>query len=180
MNAFTYNPATLTPEQINQIAAAQAAHDKAVKQLNEDEERRAEHYYDCLDEYSYGGPCSIANARAIRRADKVLADRIEEIVRGGYLLRERRVNILRSIETGAIVATGTHEGTYGRYFRTEDGQFVSCTKRVATFEKKGYRPFVQTITEKVIRDGYWKDGNPRYKTVEVVSVIEEGSTEIVY
>lgn len=177
---FDYDPATLTPEQLSKIAAVKDAHDKTIKQLQEDEDRRAEHYYDCLDEYSYGGPCSVANGLAMRRADKVLEDRIEEIVRGGFLIRERRVNILRDIESGNIVATGTHEGTYGRYFRTEDGKFVGCAKKVDTYSKKGYIPFVQTITEKIVRDGYWRNGDPRYKAVEVVSTTEEVSTEIVY
>ena len=29
-------------------------------------------------------------------------------------------------------------------------------------------------------DGYWRNGDPRYKVVEVVSTTEEVSTEIVY
>ena len=181
MTTFTYNPSTLTQEQLALIAAAQEAHDERIAELQKDEDKRMEHYYDCMDDYSWGGPCSKANAIAQSRTHQVLNDRIEEIVRGGYLIRTRRVNALRSIATGEIVSVGTHEGTYGRYFRTYDGQFVSVRTKVSTYEKKGYKPIVQTITEKVVRDGAWpKSGDLRYKFIETISVEEEVSTEIVY
>lgn len=181
MKKFEYDPSTLTQEQLAQIAAAQEAHDKTIAELRAEEERRAENYYNCIDDYSYGGPCSKANAIAQNRAHQRLQDRIEEIVRGGFLIRSRRVNLLRSLATGEVVATGLHDGTYGPYFRTDDGKFVNLAVRVATYEKKGYKPIIQTITEKVVRDGTWyKSGDLRYKFVEVVSVTEEVATERVW
>ena len=181
MTTFTYNPSELTQEQLAQIAAAQESHDKTIAELRAQEDARMENYYNCIDDYSWGGLCSKANAIARDRADKALQDRIEEIVRGGFLIRERRVNILRSIATGEIVATGIHDGQYGPYFRTTDGKFVNLAIRVSTYEKKGYKPYVQTITEKVVRDGVWhKSGDLRYKFIETLSVTEEVNTERVY
>ena len=181
MTKFEYNPTELTQEQLAQIAAAQESHDNTIKRLREDEDKRMENYYNCVDDYSWGGLCSKANAIAQDRAHQALQDRIEEIVRGGFLLRERRVNILRSLATDEVVATGVCDGSYGPYFRTTDGKFVSLAKKVSTYEKKGYKPFVQTIIEKVVRFGTWsKSGDLRYKLVEVVSVTEELSTERVY
>lgn len=181
MTKFEYNPTELTQEQLAQIAAAQESHDNTIKRLREDEDKRMENYYNCVDDYSWGGLCSKANAIAQDRAHQALQDRIEEIVRGGFLIRSRRVNILRSLATGEVVATGIHDGTYGPYFRTDDGKFVNLAVRVATYEKKGYKPIIQTITEKVVRDGTWyKSGDLRYKFVEVVSVTEEVATERVW
>ena len=180
MTRFTYNPADLTADQLSAISAAQVSYDKTIKDLDEQEDARMQHYYDCIDDYSWGGLCTKANYLARGRAKQTLEDRIEEIVRGGFLIRERLVNVLRDINTNEVVATGTHEGRYGRFFVTEDGVFVSCAKKVGTYEKKGFRPYVQTITEKVVRDGYWRNGDHRYKAIETISVVEELTTDIVY
>ena len=184
MKQFEYDPATLTAEQLEAIEKAKKFHDEAIAELQRQEDQRMENYYNCIDDYSWGGLCSKANAMARNRADQGLRERIEEIVRGGFLLQERKQNVLRSIETGEIVAVGTYNGDYGRYFRVEEGdsvKFVGCAKQVKTYEKKGYTPIVQTIVEKVVRDGVWrKSGDTRYKVLETVSVSEEVSTEIQY
>lgn len=180
MTQFDYNPAELTLEQLKAIENAKANYDAEMKRLQEEENVRMEHYYDCQDDYSWGGLCTNANYKARARAKANLEETIEEIVRGGYLIRTQKVNALREISTGDIVATGTHEGQYGRYFRTRDGRFVSCSKKVSTYEKKGFLPLVQTIIAKVARDGYWRDGERRYKTLATLSVSEEVSTEICY
>lgn len=170
---FTYNPATLTPEQVERINAARNAYNARIAELREEEDRRAEHYYDCLDEYSYGGICSTLNARQQREAEANFNRRVEYIV-NGYVRRVRRENILKDLE-GNIVARGTREGQYGRYFKTNDGKFVSCTKRVATYEKKGYRPYILTTAEALI-----PAGNGRWEVKEILAQTEEISTEIAY
>ena len=49
-----------------------------------------------------------------------------------------------------------------------------------TYEKKGFRPFVQEITEKVRRAGFFSNGNARYEFLDIVSINETLSTEICY
>lgn len=174
MNAkFTYDPATLTPEQVSKISIARMAYESRIAQLREEEERRAERYYDCVDDYSYGGICSELNARQRREAEATFNRRVEFIV-NGFVRKERRENVLKDL-AGNIVARGTRDGQYGRYFKTEDGQFVSCSKKVATYEKKGYRPYIVTTTEALV-----PDGRGRWIVKEVLSVTEEVSTEIAY
>lgn len=180
MEQFSYKLEELTQEQLECIDAAQQEYESAMKRLIEDEDSRMQNYYDCIDDYSWGGLCTKANYIARDRERIKLEDRIEEIVRGGYLVRERKENALKSIETGEIVARGTHQGKFGRFFATDDGKFVSCTKLVKTYEKKGYIPLVLTITEKKVRDGVWPSGDQRYKTIDTLSVEEEVSTQIVY
>lgn len=180
MKQFEYNPQELTNDQLAAIEEARVIYESTIKELQEEEDRRAEHYYDCQDEYSYGGLCSKVNAMARNRAWTRLQERIEEIVRGGYIIRTRKANILRKLGTGEVAAVGTHEGRYGRYFRTYDGQFISCAKKVSTYEKKGFTPVVQIVTEKMIPDGYWSNGDRRYRFLDYISIAEEISTEICY
>ena len=176
---FTYNPASLSAEQREAIAEAQNAYNEVINAVSEDESRVAEHYYDAMDDYAYGNPLmekSFAARRA--RAEQNLNDRVQEIV-NGYIIRVRRCNIRRNL-SGEIVANGTHEGKYGRYFKTYDGKFISCAKRIATYEKKGFRPFVQEVTEKVRRAGFFSNGDAKYESVGIVSINETLSTEICY
>ncbi len=180
MRQFDYNPNELTTTQLDAINRAKAAYDETIKEINKDEDRLMENYYNCIDDYSWGGLCSQANRLRRYQAEDKLQDEIEMIVRGGYILRTRQVNILRKLGTGELVATKTYQGRYGRFFRTDDGDFVSCSKKVSTYEKKGYTPLIQTITEKVIPDGFWRNGDRRYTVLETVSITEEVSTEICY
>lgn len=177
---FFYDENALTDDQKSLIEEARIAHDETIKRLREEEDVRIQHYYDCVDDYSWGGLCSQVNAKEQSRADFLLEERIEEIVRGGYLVKTRKVNILRDIKTGESVAVGLHDGKFGPYFKTNEGKFVSYAKKVQTYEKKGYIPIVQTVVEKVKRDGFWSDGSPRYKHLGYVSITNEVSTERVY
>lgn len=177
---FTYNPEELTEAQRQSILVAKENHDAVIARLRADEDLRMQHYYDCIDDYSWGGPCSKANALAQQRADYELQEQIEAIVRGGFIIRSRKVNILRNKSDNSLAACGTKQGRFGRFFKTYDGNFVSCAKMVSTYEKKGYIPLVQTVTEKKKRIGNWPNGDPRYESLCVLSVTEEVSTEIVY
>lgn len=184
MTQFNYNLADLTPEQLAAINDAIANHNKALDERREIEAGVAERYYECQDDYSYGHPyMEKANAQIRARIEQNLRDKIEEIVRGGYLVRTRKVNILRDIKTGEVAACGTHEGRYGRYFRTYEAfgnKCISVAKKVATYEKKGFCPYVKEITEKVKRSGTWNNGDPRYEFIDYIAITETLSTEIVY
>lgn len=178
------NPEDLTPEQLVAIQDAIATYNTAIAKRDGIEGGIAERYYDCQDDYSYGNPyMEKANAQIRARIEQNLQDKIEEIVRGGFLIRTRKVNILRDIKTGEVAACGTHDGQYGRYFRTYErfgNKCISTAKKVATYEKKGFRPYIQEVTEKVKRAGYWRNGEPRYEFIDYVAITETISTEIVY
>ena len=180
MEKFTYNPAELTEEQKKAIELADKAYNLEMERLIEQENERMERYYNCEDDYSWGGLCTKANYQQRYRAEQDHEERIEEIVRGGFIIRTRKQNVLRSIETGEIVAQGTHEGKFGRYFITEDGRCIGMAKQLKTFENKGVLPYVQTITEKKCPRGWYPSGDRRYNVLEVISVSEELSTEICY
>jgi len=174
---FEYNESTLTKEQIERINAIKANSENQLARLQADEDRRADNYYDCLDDYSYGGLCSKANAQAQGRVIAGMNWAIQEVVLG-YIPLVKRRNILKDLN-GNIVATGTHEGKFGRFFVTDNGVFVSCRTKLSTYEKKGYIPYVVTTTEKATLK-YNRDNHPYLKGYEVISELEEVSTEIVY
>ena len=183
MKAFEYNPETLTDAQRTAISAATAGYEATIATLREQEEARARHYYDCLDEYSYGGPCTIANERAQRNAYERLQESIEAIVRGGYIIRTSKVSVLQDIATGETIARGTHKGRYGRYFcaHTAEGtRFISCAKTQATYEKKGVRACVETTTSKYTLEGINYSGGHCKRLLEKIDVTLTPSTEIIY
>lgn len=176
---------TPTPEQLEEINEMEHAYNRSIAYLDEQENYRMQNYYDCIDDYSWGGLCSKANSMARDRENHILKVRVESLLRGGYIVRTRKVNILRDKETGELAAVGTHKGRFGRYFRINDAfkertQYVPCAIRVSTYEKKGFVPYVQSVTEELTPDGYWSDGNPRFKFRAYVSITEEVSTEIQY
>ena len=169
MTHFTYNPAELTTEQLQAIESAKAHYKETIANLNKQEDQRMENYYNCVDDYSWGGLCTQANIQARHRAERDLNERIEEIV--------------RDIASGEVAACGTREGQYGRYFHTYEAfgdKFISCAKKVSTYEKKGFRPYIQEVTEKVKRVGHWRNGDTRYEFIDYISITETLSTEICY
>ena len=181
MEQFKYDESQLTEEQQAAIASCKAAYDAEMKRLIEQEDYRMQNYYDCVDDYSWGGPCTKANYIARDKAKVEMEERIESIVRGGFIIRTRKVNVLKDKETGETVAEGLRSGEYGPYFTVRNGEevkYVSFAKRVSTFEKKGYLPYVRSITEKLRPNGWWsQSGDRRYETLEVISVTDELSTE---
>lgn len=174
---FEYNENELTKEQIERINSIRSNADEELKSLQEEEHRRAERYYNCEDDYSWGGLCSRANMIAQNRVEISRDWAIQEVVLG-YIPLTTQCNILKDLN-GNVVAKGTHEGKFGRFFVTDDGVFVSCRTKLSTYEKKGYIPYVVTTTEKATLK-YNRNNEPYLKGYEVISVSEEASTEIVY
>ena len=99
------------------------------------------------------------------------------IVRGGFLLRKEKEHVLKSKETGEVVARGIHDGKYGPYFHTDDGRFIGCAKQLSTIEKKGFVPYLQEVEKKIVPDGFWPSGDRRYNVIEIKVLNEEVSVE---
>ena len=179
---FVYDESTLSGDQIAQIERAKSSCERRLAELQKEEDERMQRYYDCVDDYSWGGPCSKANAVAQDRVKFEFREAVEMIVRGGFVIRKWQENILREIGSGDVVAEGTHDGKYGRYFTLKDGKgYVSCSKRVQTYEKKGYRPYIRTTEHKLVPRGWWRySGERKYDIIEKLGTTEEVSTEIVY
>ena len=166
---------SLTKEQEARIAEINANFDAKVAEINKRRQYRMQNYYDCVDDYSYGGLCD--------KADNELEDRyrverdilIEEVKNGGK--REISSSFYRlKNQKGEVRCSGGSSGVYGQYF-TADGKIIGLPKRITTLEKKGY------ILEKVSRvyRGKFKmitnRGNIVYKELELVSEDVERVTQ---
>lgn len=107
----------------------------AVKEINERREYRMKNYYDCVDDYSYGGLCDKADDEL---EDKLRTQRdilIEQAKNDGKVIRQSSFYRLVSA-TGSC--EGASYGEYGEYFAI-DGKFVGVPKRLSTLTKKGYK-----------------------------------------
>lgn len=148
------------------IAAINARYDEAVAEINKRREYRMNNYYNCVDDYSWGGICD--------KADNELQDRlrterdieIEQVKNDGYYLRHSE--FYRLVDDNGNEALGTSYGRYGHYFAI-GGKFVSVPKRVATLEKKGYRLERVTRQYRCVFKKFSNKGNVVNKEMSIVS-----------
>ena len=124
-----------------QIKAVNESFEKCLKEIQERREYRMKNYYDCVDDYSYGGLCDKAddemeNVLRIRR-DII----IEQIENDGKVVRTS--SFYRLVSNSGDVCDGAESGRYGEYFSI-DGKFVGVPKKLSTLTKKGYKLFKVT------------------------------------
>lgn len=127
------NTKTETPVTREQIIAD---YNRVIKEMNERREYRAQNYYNCIDDYSYGSPYhTAADSLTEGEARKRMELRLEMLEKGYCELLSHCDVLLDS--NGNIVAEEARSGKYGYYFKTEDG-FVGLPNKISTLEKKGY------------------------------------------
>lgn len=158
----------LTKEQQDKINAINKWFDNAVAELDRGRKARMENYYNCIDDYSWGGICDKAanQQEDMWREQKRL--QIEEVMNGGYFVVETET--YRIVDAEGNCSTRCGCGEYG-YFFSINGKFVGLPKRLATLTKKGY------TLEKVERTYHctFKDitfeGRVHCKSMELVSEV---------
>jgi len=119
-----------------QIQAIKDAFERAMAEINERREYRMRNYYDCIDDYSFGGICD--------KADNELEDmlrmqrdiKIEQVENDGFYFRTSM--FYRLCDNDGNAALGTKHGQWGEFFVIND-KCVSVPKRLATLTKKGYK-----------------------------------------
>jgi hypothetical protein len=92
---------------------------------------------------------------------------IEQLLRGGYFIHKTTCLQLREIETGSVFA-GANLGRYGYYFTVGEGKFISLSKKISTFNKKGYQPEVRTRLYKCVFSHISDKGNTVCKNIELI------------
>lgn len=163
----------MTNEQITAINEINAVFENAVKAINERREYRMENYYNCVDDYSWGGLCDKADNELEDRLRIARDKQIEEVINGGYHVET--VTMYRLKDGNGNSTIGAKYGQWGEFF-TINGKFVGVPKRVATLEKKGY------ILEKITRTFHcvfkgWSDkGYELYKSIDLVDECVERVT----
>jgi hypothetical protein len=137
------------------------------KRHQEANDYRWKNYYDCVDDYSVCGIMDKAEHAMETRLLRENAILIEQLLRGGYFIHKTTCLQLREIETGSVFA-GANLGRYGYYFTTKEGKFVSLSKKISTFNKKGYQPEVRTRLYKCVFSHISDKGNTVCKNIELI------------
>jgi hypothetical protein len=177
MDGYEYDEAILSKEQKERIAEINKACDASIEEADKNEAYLMDNYYNCVDEYSWGGPCSRANDLKRNNAEYERICLIKEVILG-YIPLVKEINILKDLN-GNVVARGVRSGKFGAYFKTFNDVYVSCRNRLSTYQKKGYIPYVVTTIEKATlhHDRY---GHPYLEGYEMIEEKEEISTRIIY
>lgn len=132
------------------IKAIKMAFEKSLCEINKRREYRMKNYYDCIDDYSWGGLCD--------KADDELEDNlrikrdimIEQVENDGKIVRNS--SFYRLVSNSGDVCDGARGGRYGEYFSIDD-KFVGVPKKLCTLTKKGYRLYrVSRMYECTLKD----------------------------
>lgn len=142
---------------------------------------RMKNYYDCVDDYSWGGICDVADDMLERRLVKEEEISIEMIKNGGFFTRTCIHSVLVN-ENGEIVSNKILSGPYGWFFHVKDGDNeynVGVAKRQSTYAKRGLKMMNMTSEYNITwhNGNYFKDGNLKYDTITLVNSSMTESTE---
>lgn len=140
----------LTQEQKQRIARIDEAYEAEIASLQKDEDGRMERYYNCEDDYSYGGRCSRANYIARDRAKAARDRAVEVIINNGWYTEYKTFNILKDIQSGETLKARIVAGRFGRCWMIGEGEkFISIPRKQDTLVKKGYCMYAVKQTIKV-------------------------------
>lgn len=165
---FVNSCPALTDEQKEKIIGINKSYENMKKRHQEANDYRWKNYYDCIDDYSVCGIMDKAEYAMETRLLRENAILIEQLLRGGYFIHKTTCLQLREIETGNVFA-GANLGRYGYYFTTKEGKFVSLSKKVSTFNKKGYQPEIRTRLYKCVFSHISDKGNTVCKNIELIN-----------
>lgn len=147
------------------IKEIQEAYAKSFAEIDKRREYRMKNYYDCVDDYSFGGLCD--------KADNELEDRlrterdimIEQVRNDGKVIRTSFFH--RLVSNSGEVCDGAKYGQYGAYFAI-DGKFVGVPKKLCTLTEKGYKLYKVERTYECTLKEVCKYG-VRWKTMKLVN-----------
>ena len=162
----------LTEEQESRIREIESWHEKELAKINERREYRMKNYYDCVDDYSYGGACDRADDAAERTIDLSRDLRIEEIKEG---VIRREISHLELVDLdGNTVSDCPFTGRFGHSFPV-DGGYVGIPKKMSTLEKKGYRMVKRTVSFELRFGGFLSNGRVKWKSISRTGETSEES-----
>lgn len=157
----------LTPEQKAKINSINDEYRKMLDSHNKAKAYRWKNYYDCVDDYSVCGVMDDAEALVESKMLKMNQVLIESVLRGGYFIHTSRCLMLREVATGKLF-WGVNRGKYGDYFVVGEGKFISKTKKINTYLKKGYQPEVRTRVYRCVFDHMSDKGNIVCKDIKLI------------
>lgn len=116
------------------------------EQYRKNADYRMQNYYNCVDDYSWGGICDQIADRAKRERDADLSLLKEQLKLGKAISDQQHCSILVDAETKQIVSERIVKGKFGDCWIIKNGndvKFVSVAKKQSTYQKKGYLVFAK-------------------------------------
>lgn len=120
-----------------QIAEIEKSFAFGMSAIQERRNYRMKNYYDCVDDYSFGGLCDKADDELENRLRTTREIKIEEVMNDGKVIRQSSFYRLVSDKSKC---DGAKCGRYGEYFVIDD-KIVGVPKKLSTLSKKGYKLF---------------------------------------
>lgn len=118
------------------------------EQMRKNADYRMQNYYNCVDDYSWGGLCDQAANESYRKRFRLHNDLVIQM-RDGAFVDDIEISVLADMD-GNIVSDKIVNGRFGECWIIKNGgnvEFVGVAKKQATYNKKGYK--VMTIVYKV-------------------------------
>lgn len=131
------------------------------EQQNEDMRKnsdyRMENYFNCVDDYSWGGMCDQAASQAYSKRSKIYTNLVAQM-RDGAFIEDIELSVLVDLN-GNIVSDKIVNGKFGECWiikNVDTVSFVGVAKKQSTYNKKGYK--VMTLVN-TIEFYYLTNGN---------------------
>jgi hypothetical protein len=166
------------------LESAKSSLESSNEKREENTRRRMENYFNCVDDYSWGGLCDQASADERRREENLVNLLANQVDNNGVAIKEFvRFGIKNG--KGEVVDFEAKDGKYGKFFVDGD-TFVGVAKKLSTYQKKGYELVKIKFTVKsVVENKISKKGNPIQEVVECTAEVLpiEGNSikdEVVY
>ncbi len=167
-------------ERINEI---NESFERSMNEIRKRREYRMKNYYDCVDDYSFGGLCDKADDEL---QNKLCIERdimIEQVKNDGKVLRNS--SFYRLVSNTGDTCDGARFGRYGWYFIIDE-KFIGVPKKLSTLAKKGYklckvsRTYECTLKEVGSYGTRWRTMKLVNETIEEENAIPECVGELPY
>lgn len=154
-------------EQINEI---NESFERSLNEIRKRREYRMKNYYDCVDDYSFGGLCDKADDELQNKLEVERDIMIEQVKNDGKVLRHSTFH--RLVSNDGLFCDGIRYGKYGAYFTIGD-KYIGVPKKLSTLTKKGYKLCKVSRTYECTLKEVSSNGT-RWRTMKLVNeIIEE-------
>jgi hypothetical protein len=127
---------------------------------------RMQNYYNCVDDYSWGGLSDQASNERLNKARRRVDLYKEQISNGGYLYYTIYATCLYDLD-GNFITDNVVNTKFGQAFLF-NGTFVSVAKKMETYNKKGYTVKNRVRDYKLKFSGrFTKSGNLIYDEIHI-------------
>jgi hypothetical protein len=109
-------------------------------QMKKNSDYRMQNYFNCIDDYSWGGICDQAADQAYSKRLRLYNFLLTQMRDGAYV-EDVEISVLVDMK-GNIVSDKIVNGKFGQCWIIKDGDnvsFVGVAKKQSTYNKKGYK-----------------------------------------